>query len=133
MKIFFRDYEEFKPLMDISTEVFYDIQKFVFNSPDIAKKILSHRDSELHFLNETIADYIGEDCEDERTKKIALLFAGYFHSFISMASNIIKQKKTFESYSIVSEFPWKLDNIDNNDVFLFLIGGIDRLHDKLFN
>ena len=133
LKIFFGSYEEFKPLMEISTEVFYEIQKYIFNSPDIAKKILSHRDSELHSLNETVASYIGEDSGDERTKKITLMFAGFFHSYIAISSNISKQAKTLESYSIVSEFPWRLDNIENNDVFLFLIGGIDKLHDKLFN
>jgi len=132
-KVFFGGYEEFKPLMEISTEVFFEIQKYMFNSPDIAKKIMSHRDSEMSWLNSVIAEYIDKDPEDEKTKKITLMFAGFLHSFVTMSCNITKQAQALSSYSIISDFPWRLDNIDNKDVFEFLIGGIDRLKTRLFN
>lgn len=132
-KVFFGGYEEFKPLMEISSEVFLEIQKYMFNSPDIAKKIMNHRDTELSWLNKVIADYIGKDPEDEKTKKITLMFAGFLHSFVTMSCNITKQAQALSSYSIISDFPWRLDNIDNKDVFEFLIGGIDRLKTRLFN
>ncbi|HNW16818.1 MAG TPA: TetR/AcrR family transcriptional regulator [bacterium] len=132
-KVFFGGYEEFKPLMEISTEVFLEIQKYMFNSPDIAKKIMSHRDSEMSWLNSVIAEYIDKDPEDEKTKKITLMFAGFLHSFVTMSCNITKQAQALSSYSIISDFPWRLDNIDNKDVFEFLIGGIDRLKTRLFN
>lgn len=133
LKVFFGGYEEFKPLMEISTEVFFEIQKYMFNSPDIAKKIISHRDTELNLLNSIMAEYIGENPEDERTRKITLMFAGFLHSFVGMTSNITKQAKALETYSIISDFPWRIDNIDNNDIFEFLIGGVDRLKLRLFN
>ena len=132
-KVFFGGYEEFKPLMEISTEVFLEIQKYMYNSPDIAKKIMSHRDSEMSWLNSVIAEYIDKDPEDEKTKKITLMFAGFLHSFVTMSCNITKQAQALSSYSIISDFPWRLDNIDNKDVFEFLIGGIDRLKTRLFN
>jgi AcrR family transcriptional regulator len=132
-KVFFGGYEEFKPLMEISAEVFLEIQKYMFNSPDIAKKIMNHRDTELSWLNTVIAKYTGEDPEDEKTKKITLMFAGFLHSFVTMSCNITKQASALSSYSIISDFPWRLDNIDNKDVFEFLIGGIDRLKTRLFN
>ncbi|HPV20186.1 MAG TPA: TetR/AcrR family transcriptional regulator [bacterium] len=132
-KVFFGGYEEFKPLMEISTEVFLEIQKYMFNSPDIAKKIMSHRDSEMSWLNSVIAEYIDKDPEDEKTKKITLMFAGFLHSFVTMSCNITKQAQALSSYSIISDFPWRLDNIDNKDVFEFLMGGIDKLNTKLFN
>lgn len=132
-KVFFGGYEEFKPLMEISTEVFLEIQKYMFNSPDIAKKIMSHRDSEMSWLNSVIAEYIDKDPEDEKTKKITLMFAGFLHSFVTMSCNITKQAQALSSYSIISDFPWRLDNIDNNDVFEFLIGGVDKLNTRLFN
>ena len=133
LKVFFGGYEEFKPLMEISTEVFFEIQKYMFNSPDIAKKIISHRDTELNWLNGVMAQYIGEDPEDDRTKKITLMFAGFLHSFVGMTSNITKQAKAIESYSIISDFPWRLDNIDNQDIFEFLTGGVNKLKIRLFN
>ncbi len=132
-KVFFGGYEEFKPLMEISTEVFFEIQKYMFNSPDIAKKILDHRDTELSWLNSVMAEYIGKDPEDERTKKITLMFAGFLHSFVTLSCNITKQAHALSSYSIISDFPWRIDNIDNNDVFEFLIGGVDKLNTRLFN
>ncbi|HOG44511.1 MAG TPA: TetR/AcrR family transcriptional regulator [bacterium] len=132
-KVFFGGYEEFKPLMEISTEVFLEIQKYMFNSPDIAKKIMSHRDSEMSWLNSVIAEYIDKDPEDEKTKKITLMFAGFLHSFVTMSCNITKQAHALSSYSIISDFPWRIDNIDNNDVFEFLIGGVDKLNTRLFN
>jgi AcrR family transcriptional regulator len=132
-KVFFGGYEEFKPLMEISTEVFLEIQKYMFNSPDIAKKIMNHRDTELSWLNGVIADYIGKNTEDEKTKKITLMFVGFLHSFVTMSCNITKQAKAMETSSIISNFPWRLDNIDNNDVFEFLIGGVDKLNTRLFN
>jgi hypothetical protein len=131
--VFFGGYEEFKPLMEISTEVFFEIQKYMFNSPDIAKKIISHRDSELNWLNGVMAQYIGENPEDDRTKKITLMFAGFLHSFVGMTSNITKQAKAIESYSIISDFPWRIDNIDNQDIFEFLTGGVNKLKTRLFN
>ncbi len=131
-KVFFGGYEEFKPLMEISTEVFFEIQNYMFNSPDIAKKILDHRDSELRWLNGIISQYIQKDPEDERTKKITLMFAGFLHSFVTMSCNIIKQSKALSSYSIISDFPWSLNNIDNSDVFKFLIGGVDNLKNTIF-
>jgi AcrR family transcriptional regulator len=133
LKVFFGCYEEFKPLMEISTEVFFEIQKYMFNSPDIANKIISHRDTELNWLNSVMAEYIGKDPEDDRTKKITLMFAGFLHSFVGMTSNITKQAKAMETYSIISNFPWRLDNIDNSDVFEFLTGGVDKLKARLFN
>jgi len=133
LKVFFGGYEEFKPLMEISTEVFFEIQKYMFNSPDIAKKILSHRDTELNWLNGVMAQYIGENPEDDRTKKITLMFAGFLHSFVGMTSNITKQAKAIESYSIISDFPWRIDNIDNQDIFEFLTGGVNKLKTRLFN
>lgn len=132
LKVFFGGYEEFRPLMEISTEVFFEIQKYMFNSPDIARKILSHRDTELHWLNGVMAQYIGESPDDERTRKITLMYAGFLHAFVTMSANIAKQSKTLASYSIISDFPWRLDNIDNTDVFEFLIGGVDDLKKKLF-
>lgn len=132
-KVFFGGYEEFKPLMEISTEVFLEIQKYMFNSPDIAKKIMSHRDSEMSWLNSVIAEYIDKDPEDEKTKKITLMFAGFLHSFVTMSCNITKQAQALSSYSIISDFPWRLDNIHNQDIFEFLMGGIDKLNTKLFN
>lgn len=132
LKVFFGGYEEFRPLMEISTEVFYEIQKYMFNSPDIAKKILSRRDTELHWLNGVMADYIGESPDDDRTKKITLMYAGFLHSFVTMSAGIAKQAKALESYSIISQFPWRLDNIDHEDIFEFLIGGVDDLKKKLF-
>lgn len=132
MKVFFGGYEEFKPLMEISTEVFFEIQKYMFNSPDIAKKIMNHRDTELSWLNGVMAEYIGESPDDERTKKITLMFAGFMHSFVTISCNITKQSKALASYSIISDFPWRMDNIDNNDIFQFLIGGIDNLKKTIF-
>jgi len=132
LKVFFGGYEEFRPLMEISTEVFYEIQKYMFNSPDIARKILSHRDTELHWLNGVMADYLGEPPEDERTRKITLMYAGFNHSFVTMAADISKQSKAMAPYSILSEFPWRLDNIDSKDIFGFLIGGVDNLKKTLF-
>jgi AcrR family transcriptional regulator len=132
LKVFFGGYEEFRTFMEISTEVFYEIQKYIFNSPDIAKKILSHRDTELNWLNSIMARYLEQDPEDDRTKKITLMYAGFLHSFVSLTSQVTKQSKALESFSIISEFPWRLDNIENKDIFSFLIGGIDRLKEKLF-
>lgn len=133
LKVFFGGYEEFKPLMQISTEVLFEIQKYIFNSPDIAKKIISHRDTELNWLNSIMAEYIGQNPEDDRTRKTTLMFAGFLHSFVGMTSNITKQAKAIESYSIISNFPWRIDNIDNRDVFEFLMGGVDKLKTRLFN
>ncbi len=133
MKVFFGGYEEFKPLMEISTEVFFEIQKYMFNSPDIAKKIMDHRDSELNWLNSVIAEYIGESPDDERTKKITLMFVGFMHSFVTMSCNITKQSKALASYSLISDFPWRIDNIDNTDIFKFLIGGLNNLKRAIFN
>lgn len=133
LKVFFGNYEEFKPLMEISTEVLLEIQKYMFTSPAIAKRIISHRDTELNWINEVMAEYIGAAPEDERTKKITLMFVAFLHSFVGTALNITKQTKALESYSIISEFPWRLDNIDNDDVFECLMGGVDKLNTKLFN
>ncbi len=132
LKVFFGGYEEFRPLMEISTEVFYEMQKYMFNSPDIARKILSHRDTELHWLNGVMAQYLGESPDDDRTRKITLMYAGFLHSFVALTSNITNQSKALASYSIISDFPWRLDNIGNTDVFEFLIGGVDDLKKKLF-
>ncbi|HSA34526.1 MAG TPA: helix-turn-helix domain-containing protein [bacterium] len=132
LKVFFGGYEEFRPLMEISTEVFYEIQKYMFNSPDIARKILSHRDTELHWLNSVMAQYLGESPDDDRTKKITLMYAGFLHSFVTMSTGIAKQAKALESYSIISQFPWRLDNIAHDDIFEFLIGGVDGMKKKLY-
>lgn len=132
LKVFFGGYEEFRPLMEISTEVFYEMQKYMFNSPDIARKILSHRDSELNWLNGVMAEYLGESPDDDRTRKITLMYAAFLHSFVTMSAGIAKQSKVLESYSIISQFPWRLDNIDHDDIFEFLIGGVDDLKKKLF-
>ncbi|HOW52732.1 MAG TPA: TetR/AcrR family transcriptional regulator [bacterium] len=132
LKVFFGGYEEFRPLMELSTEVFYEIQKYMFNSPDIAKRVLSHRDSELNWLNGVIAQYIGESPDDDRTRKITIMYAAFLHSFVTMSAGIAKQSKALESYSLISQFPWRLDNIDHDDIFEFLIGGVDDLKKKLF-
>ena len=132
LNVHFGKYDEFKSFMEISSEVFYEIQKYVFNSPDIAKKILSHRDSELSWLNSIVSDYIKQDAEDDNTKKITLMFAGFLHSFVALTSHLTKKNRELKSYTIISEFPWRIDNINNEDISEFLIGGIDRLNKKLF-
>jgi len=132
LKIHFGEYEEFKSFLEISSEVFLEIQKYIFNSPDIAKKILSHRDMELNWLNGIMANYLDQDPEDDRTKKISLMYTGFLHSFVSFSSRITNRAKTLKSLSIISEFPWRMDNIENKDIFEFLIGGVDNLNKQLF-
>ena len=132
LNVHFGKYDEFKSFMEISSEVFYEIQKYVFNTPEIAKKILSHRDTELSWLNGVMAEYLNKDPEDDRTKKITLMFAGFLHAFVALSAKVTKKNRELKSYTIISEFPWRMDNIENDDIARFLLGGIDRLNKKLF-
>ncbi len=127
------EYEEFRHMTEMSNEAFYEIQSYIFNSPKIAKKILEHRDTELNWINKVIADYLNESPEDERTKKITLVFSAFLHSFIHLSKQISEQRNTLSSYSIMTDFPWKVDNVSNRDVFKYLSGGIDNLYKTLFD
>jgi AcrR family transcriptional regulator len=134
IKVHTGEYEEFRHMMEMTTEVFYEIQRYIFNSPEIAKKILQHRDTELWWINSIIAEYIGENPEDDRTKKIALVFAAHLHSYIHISCQMSKQMKNLSTtYSILTDFPWKIDNVTNEDICTFLIGGINNLYKLLFN
>jgi AcrR family transcriptional regulator len=134
IKVHTGEYEEFRHMMEMTTEVFYEIQRYIFNSPDVAKKILQYRDTELGWMNSVIAEYIGESPEDDRTKKITLVFAAHLHSYIHISCQMSKQMKNLSTtYSILTDFPWKIDNVTNEDIYTFLIGGINNLYKQLYN
>ncbi len=133
LKVHSGEYEDFRHMMQMTTEVFYEIQRYIFNTPEIAKKILEFRDNELNWINNVIASYINESPEDERTKKISLLFASFFHSYVNVSCRMTEHLNNLSGYSILTDFPWRIDNIKNEDVCKYLIGGINDLYKLLFN
>jgi len=131
LKIMSGEFEEFDLFQKLTDEILTEIEKYIMTVPTVAKAILKSRDEELTFINENIAKYIGQSTEDERTKKITLLFTGSLHSFIALSSKLERKRKAFDT-TILTDFPWDLNSIRNKDVVDFLVGGLNTLNRQLF-
>lgn len=123
--------DEFSLFKELTDDVINEREKYIMNVPTLAQAILKSRDEELVFLNDNVAKYFNVDPEDERTRKMTLLYTGTLHSYIAFTTKMLRKREAWGK-NILSDFPWDINCIGNDEIVTFLMGGLDKLKEKIF-
>lgn len=127
------DDDEFYGLMKYSEEVTNELAKYVVNTPEIAKAVLSSREQDLEGICQILADYAGVKSNDPRFVYILMIFQGFISGFTFSLLRENKDSSLLDALGINSRFSWKsLKEIPKEDICDFIITGLDTLIKKNF-